>query len=140
VVRRTIVWWVVRSVVWRTVVGVVKGLVERLQLRLEPGLSIESRVLDLVAEVVGLSEGGIESVLGLLGNFVPGILGSLGQFLVVLLEAGEEFILGGSSLVVQGVATTVVPLNGELLEDLLRGQDKGRACCHEWQDVGELHG
>jgi hypothetical protein len=97
-------------------------------------------VLDLVAEIVSPREGGIESVLGLLGNVVPGILGSRGHFIVVLLEAGKDVILGGDGLVVQGVATTMVLLDGELLEDLLGGQDKGRACCHEWQDVGELHG
>jgi hypothetical protein len=139
-VVRTIVRRVVRTIVRRTMVRVVESLIERLQLRLEPGLGIEGGVLDLVAEIISLRESGIESVLGLLGNVVPGILGSLGHFIIVLLEAGKDVILGGDSLIVQGVATTVVLLNGELLEDLLGGQDKGRACCHEWQDVGELHG
>ena len=139
VMRRTIVRWVVRSVMGRTVVRVVKRLVEGLKLRLEPGLGIESRVLDLVAEAIGPSEGGIKSALGLLGDFVPGVLACLGHFVVVLLEAGEKFILGGNGLFVQGVATAVVLLNGELLEDLLGGQDEGRASCHEWQYIGELH-
>jgi len=139
VMRRTIVRWVVRSVMGRAVVRVVKRLVERLELRLEPGLGIESRVLDLVAEAIGPSEGGIKSALGLLGDFVPGVLACLGHFIVVLLEAGEKFILGGDGLFVQGVATAVVLLNGELLEDLLGGQDEGRASCHEWQYIGELH-
>jgi len=140
VMRRSIVRRVVRSVMWRAVVRVVQGLVERLQLRLEPGLSIEGRVLDLVAEAISLGEGGIEGVLGLLGNVVPGILGSLAHIVVVLLETGEEVVLGGYSVVVQGVATAVVLLNGELLEDLLGRQDQGRACCHKWQYIGELHG
>jgi len=138
-VRRTIVRRVVRSVVWRAVVRVVKRLVERLQLRLEPRLSVESRVLDLVAEAISLSKGGIKSVLRLLGDIVPDILGGLGHFVVVLLEAREKFILGGDGLLVQGVATTVVLLDRKLLEDLLGGQDKGRACCNEWQNIGELH-
>jgi hypothetical protein len=139
VVRRAVMRRVVRSIMWRAVVRVIKRLIERLQLRLEPRLSIESRVLDLVAEAISLSEGGIESALGLLGDVVPHVLGGLGHFVVVLLEAGKEFILGGDSLFVQGIATAVVLLDGELLEDLLGGQDKGRACCHEWQDVRELH-
>jgi hypothetical protein len=139
VVRRTIVRWVVRSVMWRAVVRVIKRLVERLQFRLKPRLSVESRVLDLVAEAISLSEGGIKSVLRLLGDVVPDILGGLGHFVVVLLEAREKFILGGDGFLVQGVATAAVLLDRELLEDLLGGQDKGRACCHERQDVGELH-
>jgi hypothetical protein len=139
-VVRTIVRRVVRTIVWWAVVRVVKGLIERLQLRLEPGFSIKGRVLDLVAEIISLRKRGIKSALGLLGNVVPGILRSLSHFIVVLLEAGKDVILGGDSLIIQGVATTVILLNGELLEDLLGGQDEGRACCHEWQDGRELHG
>jgi hypothetical protein len=136
----TIMRRVMRAVVWRAMVRIIEGLIERLQLRLEPGLGIEGGVLDLVAEIISLRKGGIESAHGLLGNIVPGILGGLCHFIVVLLEAAQDVILGGDSLIVQGIATTVLLLNGELLEDLLGGQDKGRACCHEWQDVGELHG
>jgi len=83
IVRRmvgSVVGRVVRPVVRRVVriimpvVRVIQSLFERLQLRLKPGLGIKGSVLDLVADVVNLGEGCVESVLGLLSDLVPGIL------------------------------------------------------------------
>jgi hypothetical protein len=49
----------------------------------------------------------------------------------VLLEAGENAIFGRESFLIPGVATTMVLLDGDILQDLLGRQNEGRAYCDE---------
>lgn len=104
VVRRVVGTIVRRAVVGRAMVRVIEGLIERLQLRLEPGLSVESGIMDLLVEAlngtIGFGEGGIKRVLRLLGSLVPGILRCLGHFVEVLLEAREDVVLGGNGIII----------------------------------------
>jgi len=49
----------------------------------------------------------------------------------VLLEAGEDVIFGRESFLIPGIATTMVLLDGDVLQNLFGGQNEGRAYCDE---------
>ena len=144
-VLRRVVWslsWVMRRMSLMGIVGVVRAVrvvvtfieeikCSRVNLALSPRLGVKGLVGHAGADFVGETESLVEGTLSLaLGR--PGVLSdSLSNLVEMLLEAVEDVMLG--------LVSTMVGLDGNIVQDVLVRQDKGRGQSSQRQDGKVLH-
>lgn len=124
VVRGMVRTTVVRgAVVWRTIVVVVKGVVEVIALSTKPGFDLRAGIVRLILQTIcglrGVVEGVVDHRLRALVEVAPNALGGILDVFVMLLEALKQLVLLFEGISVQSLAA-VICLNCNVLQLLLR--------------------